>query len=70
MPVAAVAEIVTAACRSHIAVVGRRDDCSTVRQRVPGSALLISTEAPAFRLKRSSPRWTTNKVSSTTYREL
>lgn len=52
---------VRGACRSHITVVGRRDDCNMVRLRDPGSALVISTEDPAYRFKRSSPCWTTNK---------
>jgi hypothetical protein len=47
----AVARIVKVADRSHIAVVGRRDDCSMVRQRVPGCALVISTEDPVFRFE-------------------
>ena len=47
----AVAKIVRVAYRSHIAVVGRRDDCSMVRQKVPGCELVISTEDPAFRFE-------------------
>jgi hypothetical protein len=64
MPVAAVAEIVRAAYRSHTEVVGRRDDCSTVRLKVPGSALLISTEAPVFRLKRIKSELDDKQVGS------
>lgn len=65
MPVAAVAEIVKATCRSHTASAGRRDDCNTVRQRVPGSALLISTEAPAFRFKGIKSKLDNKRAGST-----
>jgi hypothetical protein len=58
MPVAAVAKAVKATYHSHTVVVERRDDYSTVRQRVPGFALAISMGDPAFRFEGSSPRRT------------
>jgi len=70
MPVAAVAKAVKAAYHSHTAVAERRDDCSKVRQRVPGFALALSTgEDPAFRFNGSSPRRTV-KWSQRLAREL
>ena len=51
-PGAAVAKAVKAAYHSHTVVVERRDDCSMVRQKVPGSPLVISTGDPAFRFER------------------
>ena len=51
MPVAAGAKAVKAAYHSHTAVAERRDDCSMVRQKVPGFALAISTGDPAFRFE-------------------
>jgi hypothetical protein len=66
MPVAAVAKIERVACRSHMRrVVERRDDCSMVRQRVPGSALLISTEAPVFRLNGIKSELDNKRAGST-----
>lgn len=56
MPVAAAAKARKAAYHSHTAVVEQRDDCSMVRQQVPGCALAISTGDPAFRLSSSRPQ--------------
>jgi hypothetical protein len=49
MPVAAVAKAEKATYHSHTVVVEQRDDCSMVRQKAPGCALVKSTGDPAFR---------------------
>lgn len=55
MPVAAVAKAKRATYHSHTAVAERRDDCSMVRLKFPGFALVRSTGDPAFRFEGSSP---------------